>query len=581
MPSTARPHTRPEPVSHATLHQLLNDETLSVSQKCEYVQNTRDAAGADSRFVDMMLVKIISQYRGKLREASALQAQIEDVYKDLEKAYKRLTAPPLYPATFLESRTIGSAATALVHYNNSPRFVTISDEFDAASVQAGQEVLLSSDRNLLVDKLDGSPLNRGETVVFDRYTEDGRLVVKRRDEEFVAGASAVLQDVELKKGDTLRWNPSAWIAYEKVERPGGGQYFLEESIDVTFDDIGGLDKEIEEMKNLVLLHLKHVGTTQRYGLAPERAALLEGPPGTGKTMLVKAMVSFLRTLSPTGEARFIDIKPGELASMWYGQSEANIREVFRVAREASVAQPEIPVVMFLDELDSIAASRGASLHRVDDRQVTALAAEINGLQACGNVLILAATNRKDILDEALIRAGRFGDVCLKVGRPRRPAARAILSKYLRDDMPYATEPGANSAGANGGSDETARAEILDAALSRLYSPNGDGDVATLTFRDGTRRTVRINELMSGAVLAKIARVAARRACLREIETGAVGIELNDVLAAVCGEVDTAARLLTPANCTRFLDDLPQDVDVVRVEPVERKPADVYRYIQAS
>jgi proteasome-associated ATPase len=565
----------------------MNSDELSVARKVEYIRGARQEAGGEETFVDMMLVQIIGRYRGRLREARSLHAQFEQSYRELEAMYQRLTAPPLYPATFLECRDIAGARAARVHINNEPRYVTIHEEFDAASLRVGEEVLLSADRNLLVDRLGGAALNRGETAMFDRYTDDGRLVLKRRDEEVVAGAADGLEEVDLQKGDAVRWHPSAYLAYEKVERAGGQQYFLEEEIHVTFDDIGGLDEQIEELKTLVLLYVRHLGTTQRYGLKQERAALLDGPPGTGKTMLVKALVSFLKTLSPSGKARFINIKPGELGSMWYGQSEANIREVFRAAREASELEPEVPVVMFLDELDSIASARGATYHHVDDRVVEALAAELDGLQSCGNVLIVAATNRRDALDEAMVRAGRFGDSSIKVGRPRRPAARAILEKYLRADMPYAVEPGrggdnGGGPGATGnGSNSAARDTLIDATLSRLFSPNGDGDVATLTFRDGARRVVRFSELLSGATLAKIAHRAARRACLREIETGAEGIALDDVLAAIGDEVDATARLLTPANCWRFIDNLPQDVDVVRVEPVERKPANVYQYVQAG
>jgi proteasome-associated ATPase len=527
----------------------------------------------------MMLVQIIARYRGRLREAKTLHAQFEESYRELEAMYMRLTAPPLYPATFLECRDIAGAAAALVHCNNSSRYVTIHEELDGATLRVGEEVLLSADRNLLVDRLGGTALDCGETAMFDRYTDDGRLVLKRRDEEVVAGAAEGLAEIALQKGDAVRWHPSAYLACEKVERAGGQQYFLEEDITVTFDDIGGLDEQIEELKTLVMLYVRHLGVTQRYGLKQERAALLDGPPGTGKTMLVKALVSFLKTLSPSGQARFINIKPGELGSMWYGQSEANIREVFRAAREASELEPEVPVVMFLDELDSIASARGATFHHVDDRVVEALAAELDGLQSCGNVLIIAATNRRDALDEAMVRAGRFGDSAIEVGRPRRAAARAILSKYLREDMPYAVEPGANGNGP--GSNGEAREALIDATLSRLFSPNGDGDVATLTFRDGARRVVRFSELLSGATLAKIAHRAARGACLREIETGAEGITLDDVLTAIAGEVEATARLLKPANCWRFVDNLPQDVDVVRVEPVDHKPANVYQYIQAG
>jgi proteasome-associated ATPase len=515
------------------------------------------------------MLSVIDQLQGKIREADVARAELEEVYKSLEETFKRLTAPPLFPATFLEIRTIDETQTALVHYNNSPRYVNLGEGFDGGALRAGDQVLLSGDQNLLVGNVFCTPLNCGETALFDRYTPDGRLVVSDRDENVIVNAGGGLDGVILQKGDAIRWSRSAMIAYEKIDRSTGDHLFLREAPRETFDDIGGLDGQIDLLKSLALLHYEYPELSELYGLPPERSALLVGPPGTGKTLLVKALVHFLKSRSPEGRARFMSIKPGELGSMWYAQTEANIREVFRVAREAADAEPDIPVVMFFDELDAIASSRGAHLHHVDDRAVVALAVELDGLQARGNVFVLGSTNRLDIIDPALTRPGRFGDICIAVGRPNRTAARAILTKYLREDIPYST--GSRSGAA-------AREEILETLLTRLYSSNGEGDVASITFRDGTRRVVRVHELLSGAVLAKLARAAARRARSRQIETGDVGIRLDDVLVAVNEEVDSVARVLTPANCRRYLDDLPQDIDVVSVEPVRRKPRHVHRYL---
>jgi hypothetical protein len=160
-----------------------------------------------------------------------------------------------------------------------------------------------------------------------------------------------------------------------------------------------------------------------------------------------------------------------------------------------------------------------------------------------------------------------------VGKPNRAASRAILSKYFRDDLPYAPDAGATP--------DAARENLIDSALSRLFSPNGDGDVATITFRDGAKQTVRIHQLISGAILAKVENDAAMRACLREIDTGENGIRLDDVYSAINDAIDNAANLLTPKNCSRYLSDLPQDVDVVSVEPIKRKPAQVNHYLRVA
>jgi SpoVK/Ycf46/Vps4 family AAA+-type ATPase len=279
-------------------------------------------------------------------------------------------------------------------------------------------------------------------------------------------------------------------------------------------------------------------------------------------MMARALANRVSRLSSSGRSRFMNIKPGALHSMWFAQSEHNYREVFRVAREAGERDPDIPVVLYFDEVDAIGAARGTSVTRVDDRVLTAFMAELDGLEGRGNVLVVASTNRRDALDPGLARPGRLGDCVIHIPAPGRKAARAILEKYLPTSIPYAR----NGHGADVGA---TRDTILDAAIAYVFAPNAHGDVAELVFRDGRRRTVKARELVNGAVLAKVAGVAAERACLREMEGGAPGLVLDDVLEALDAEFESVGRALTAANCRAYLADLPQDVDVVSVSPSGR------------
>jgi hypothetical protein len=152
------------------------------------------------------------------------------------------------------------------------------------------------------------------------------------------------------------------------------------------------------------------------------------------------------------------------------------------------------------------------------------------------------------------------------------AAREIFRKHLQPEVPYALD---------GFSADRARSEIIESAVSRIYSPNGESDLLAITLRDGKRRVVRAHELLSGASIAKVALAAKERACLEEIETGATGVQLKHVLSAIADELESIAGTLTPANCRQHLSDLPQDVDVVRVEPVQRKVARPHTYLHAA
>jgi len=259
--------------------------------------------------------------------------------------------------------------------------------------------------------------------------------------------------------------------------------------------------------------------------------------------------------------------------MWYGQTPANYREVFRVAREAGAENPDVPVVMLFDEVDSTASARGQSLTRADDRTVQAFMHELDGMEDLGNVIVLAATNRWDALDSALLRPGRFGDLVIEVPRPGMDAARDIFGKYLLGDLPYATDGGRDD-------QEGIRREIIDAATSSIYAPNGDADLATITFRDNTRRTVTRSDLTSGAVIAGIAAAGIERAMWRHATTGRAGIRLEDVLEALHDEFTTAAAALTPANCRNHVGGLPQDADVVSVKQHVRKVRP-HRYLTLS
>lgn len=173
---------------------------------------------------------------------------------------------------------------------------------------------------------------------------------------------------------------------------------------------------------------------------------------------------------------------------------------------------------------------------------------------------------------ALLRPGRLGDLVLEIPRPGMAAASAIFGKHLPADIPYAGETYDTA---------TRHREVIEVAISRLYAPNGEGEVATIMFRDGTRRAIHARDLVSGASIAKTSRVAIERACLREVEHGEPGVRTSDLLDAMVDELECAVRALTPANCHAFISGLPQDLAVVRVEPVVRRVKRPHRFVSAA
>jgi proteasome-associated ATPase len=559
--------TRGEAEIPLLLNQLksVGPNAPSAEQKIQLLNLIRNYSRDAGAQLDRFFIEELNRCHGSLAEAKENQVKFKEILD-------RLTAPPWYPAIFLGMGYTARGDTAMVLHGNTRRVVQVADEVDPELIAAGDEVLLSNELNVILDVSPYRFIQCGETATFDRYTADRRVVLKTRDEEVIVDSAGALGDAEMTSGDQVRWDRSAWMAFEKIDRSTGASLFLEETPAETFDQIGGLERQIERLQRSIHLHLNHRETVRKYRLKPNGSTLLVGPPGTGKTMMARALANWLAQISASGRSHFMNIKPSQLHSMWYSQSEANYREVFRVAREAGEKNPEVPVVMFFDEVDAIGASRGNSLMRVDDRVLTAFMTELNGLESRGNILVVCATNRLDALDPALVRAGRLGDNVIQVPRPKLRAAREIFSKHLHSDIPYTGE---------GQSEQAARQEIIERAVSRIYSPNGDNDLATITFRDGKRRAVKAADLMSGAGLAKIALSAIERACVREVEGGQPGVCVEDMLSAISEELEFASSVLIPANCHKHLTDLPQDVDVVRVDAVQRKVSSPHRYLSVA
>ncbi len=202
-------------------------------------------------------------------------------------------------------------------------------------------------------------------------------------------------------------------------QPSAMREVLVQRPNVRWEDIGGLQQVKEELTEAIEWPLKHADLFSEANVEPPKGILLYGPPGTGKTMIAKAVAA-------TSEANFISIKGPELISKWVGESEKGVREVFRKARQAA------PCVIFFDELDAIAPRRGGSEgdSHVTERVISQMLTELDGLEDLKGVVVIGATNRPDIIDEALLRPGRF-DRILQVPVPDREARKHIFQIHTK------------------------------------------------------------------------------------------------------------------------------------------------------
>ncbi|MCD6139977.1 MAG: AAA family ATPase, partial [Thermococcus sp.] len=264
----------------------------------------------------------------------------------------------------------------------------------------------------------------------------------------------------------------------KMVEPSALREVLLEVPNVRWEDIGGLEEVKQQLREAVEWPLKYPEAFMAMGINPPKGILLYGPPGTGKTLLAKAVAT-------ESEANFIGIRGPEVLSKWVGESEKNIREIFRKARQAA------PTVVFIDEIDAIAPRRGSDVNRVTDRLINQLLTEMDGIEENSGVVVIAATNRPDILDSALLRPGRF-DRLILVPAPDEKARLEIFKVHTRN-VPLAKDVSLEELAkrTKGYTGADIEAVVREAALNAMRRAIAEGIIKPGTRASDIRERVKV------------------------------------------------------------------------------------------
>ncbi|MDH6195123.1 proteasome-associated ATPase [Mycobacterium frederiksbergense] len=499
----------------------------------------------------------VHQLEARIDSLASRNAKLMDTLKEarqqllaLREEVDRLGQPPSGYGVLLGTH---EDDTVDVFTSGRKMRLTCSPNIETKSLKQGQTVRLNEALTVVEA---GNYEAVGEISTLREILADGHraLVVGHADEERIVwlaeplivaedlseDAEALLDDDrprKLRPGDSLLVDTKAGYAFERIPKAEVEDLVLEEVPDVSYNDIGGLGRQIEQIRDAVELPFLHKELYREYSLRPPKGVLLYGPPGCGKTLIAKAVANSLAKKmaevrgddAREAKSYFLNIKGPELLNKFVGETERHIRLIFQRAREK--ASEGTPVIVFFDEMDSIFRTRGTGVSSdVETTVVPQLLSEIDGVEGLENVIVIGASNREDMIDPAILRPGRL-DVKIKIERPDAESAQDIFSKYLTEALPVHADDLAEF----GGDRSLTIKTMIEKVVDRMYAEIDDNRFLEVTYANGDKEVMYFKDFNSGAMIQNVVDRAKKNAIKAVLETGQPGLRIQHLLDSIVDE----------------------------------------------